>query len=93
MSKDVVFKKGALPMLTPAAAEELAQAKLQEYINACNCQTMTDVGNVLMKICSVAGLMMCATVGQNEAVARLEGTAKHISSPKYAGPWKRETIQ
>lgn len=59
-------------------------------VNACNLQTVDDAGNALMKLCSMAGLMMCATVGQEEAVARLEGTAAHIAKPQFSGAWKME---
>lgn len=77
-------------MVTPKEAEELAQKAIQNYLNACHLQTVEDAGNALMKLVSVAGLMMCATVGQDDAVARLQGTAAHIAKPKFSGPWKME---
>lgn len=49
-----------------------------------------DWGDSEGKLCSVAGLMMCATIGQDEAVARLQGTAAHIAKPKFSGAWKME---
>lgn len=75
-------------MVTPKEAEILAQQAIQNYLNACCLQTATDAGNALMKLCSVAGLVMCATVGQEEAVARLEGTAAYIGQPQFSGGWK-----
>lgn len=77
-------------MVTPKEAEILAQQAIQTYLNSCHLQTPTDAGNALMKLCSVAGLMMCATVGQQEAVARLEGTAAFIAQHQFSGPWKME---
>jgi len=77
-------------MVTPKEAEALAQQAIQNYLNACHLQTVEDSGNALMKLCSVAGLMMCATIGQDEAVARLQGTAAHIAKPKFSGAWKME---
>ena len=78
-------------MITEAEAEKLAQQKMQEYVNACGCDTVEDVGNALLKLVSMCGLAMCATVGQHEAVARLEGTAAHIAKAQ-AGihGWKVE---
>lgn len=77
-------------MVTPQEAEALAQQAVQNYLNACHLQTTADAGNALMKLCSVAGLAMCATVGQDEAVARLQGTAAHIAKPQFSGNWKME---
>lgn len=80
-------------MIKPSEAEALANALIQDYVKACDCATQEDVGNVLMKLVSVAGLGMCATVGQAEAVARLEGTAAHIAKPQYSKPWTKATVQ
>lgn len=77
-------------MVTAKEAEALAQQAIQNYLNSCNLQTVEDAGNALMKLCSVAGLAMCATVGQDEAVARLEGTAAHIAKPQFSGAYKME---
>lgn len=79
-------------MITATEAEALANKKIQEYVNACGCNSPQDVANVLMKLISVSGLAMCATVGQGEAVARLQGTVNHITKPQYAGPWKKQAI-
>lgn len=79
-------------MVTPNEAEALAQKHLQAYVNACNCQTPQDVANVLMKVTSVAGIFMSAAVGQDEAVARLQGTAEFIAR-QPAGVARMETLQ
>ncbi|QRM19527.1 hypothetical protein GBK02_08995 [Dechloromonas sp. TW-R-39-2] len=80
-------------MVTQQEAEKLAQKHVQDYLNACGLDTVEDAGNALMKLCSVAGVMMCATVGQDDAVARLEGTAAFIAKPQFAGKWKQEAVQ
>ncbi|MEE7625402.1 hypothetical protein V3O24_04450 [Methylobacter sp. Wu8] len=77
-------------MITPQEAEKLAAETIKNYMNACQLQTTQDAGNALMKLVSMAGLAMCATVGQKEAVDRLQGTAAYIAQPKYSGPWKQE---
>lgn len=80
-------------MIKPAEAEALAKKLMEDYVKACDCATQEDVGNVLMKLVSVAGLGMCAVVGQAEAVQRLAGTAAHIAKPQYNKPWTKATVQ
>ncbi|MBI2278151.1 MAG: hypothetical protein HYU74_12425 [Dechloromonas sp.] len=77
-------------MITQQEAEALAQHHMQEYIKACGCDTVRDVGNALMKLVSMCGLGMCATVGQDEAVAILEGTAAYISKTQEGRNWRSE---
>lgn len=80
-------------MITPDEAQALAKKLMQDYVKACGCDTQEDVGNVLMKLASVVGVGMCAVVGQSEAVARLAGTAAHISKPEFARPWVKGMVQ
>lgn len=80
-------------MVTQQEAEKLAHKHAQDYLNACGLDTVEDAANALMKLCSVAGVMMCATVGQDEAVARLECTVEFIAKPQFAGKWKQEAVQ
>ena len=77
-------------MITPQEAEALAQKAMQDYVNACKCSSPQDVGNALMKLVSMCGLGMCATVGQAEAVARLEGTAAYIAKTQTGVNWFME---
>lgn len=79
-------------MISQAAAETLARKVLQQFVNDCHCQSEQDIANVLMKACSVAGVMMVATVGQNEAFDRLYGTAAFIAQQKF-GTFKKEKLQ
>jgi hypothetical protein len=80
-------------MIDQAEAEKLATAKLQEYVNACHCDTLEDVGNVLMKFLSVTGQAILATQGQATAVAMVEGTARHLAKPEFSKPYKMEKLQ
>lgn len=77
-------------MLTALEAEALAQDTMVKYVAACGCDTPQDVGNVLMKLVSMCGLGMCATVGQTEAVARIEGTALYIAQTQEGRNWRSE---
>lgn len=79
-------------MITPKEAEKLAHTVIQDYVNACKCNTLEDVGNALMKLASMCGLGMCATVGQEEAVARLQGTTDYIAATQEGKNWKSEAI-
>lgn len=80
-------------MISPKEAEDLAQKVMQDYVNACGCNNTQDVANVLMKLVSMCGLGMCATVGQVEAVSRLQGTADYIAKTQAGKNWKKETVQ
>lgn len=79
-------------MITPTEAEKLATQHVQDYVNACKCGDIVDVGNALMKLVSVAGLAMIATQGQAVAVARLEGTARHLAKPEFSKPWAAQKL-
>jgi len=74
-------------MITPTDAEALAKETMQNYVNACGCGSAQDVANVLMKLVSMCGLGICATVGQSEAVARLKGTADYIAKTQVGVNW------
>ncbi|MDD4926934.1 MAG: hypothetical protein PHF58_10580 [Methylotenera sp.] len=80
-------------MITQEEAEALAKKHLQDYVNACGCNTTEDAANALMKMASLCGVFMCAMVGQAEAVARLEGTAAFIAKPEIGANWKYEVVQ
>lgn len=80
-------------MLNQKQAEDLAQQVMQDYVNACGCNSEQDVANVLMKLASMCGLGMCAVVGQPEAVARLQGTTDYIAKTRAGKNWKKETVQ
>lgn len=79
-------------MITPQQAEALAQKTMQDYVNQCGCATTEDVGNALMKLVSMCGLGMCATVGQADAVARLQGTANYIAKTQKGKQWNAQAI-
>lgn len=79
-------------MISQEAAEELAQQAMQDYIALCMCDTPQDVANALMKLTSMCGLGMCAVVGQQEAVTRLEGTAAYIATTQAGKHWKSAAV-
>jgi len=65
-------------MVTQKEAEELAIKHLKDYLNACGLITTEDAGNALMKLCSMAGVMMVAAVGHEEAVQRMQGVSGFV---------------
>ncbi len=77
-------------MLNPNEAEIIAQDYMQKYVNECKCDTKEDVANVLMKLMSMCALGMCATVGKNDAVERIRGTAAYIETTQAGKNWQVE---
>lgn len=65
-------------MITPQQAEELAKKAVSNYLNDCNLQDASQIGDVLMKLCSVAGVLMAQAEGSETACDRLVGTAEFV---------------
>lgn len=63
---------------TPAEAEELAKKAVGEYLTACGMTDPAQIGNYLMKLASVAGVVMANAEGSEQAYARMLGTAQFI---------------
>ena len=76
-------------MITQQEAEKLARKHVQEYVNACGCATVEDVGNVLLKMLSVTAVSIMAANGKEVAISMLEGTAGFIE--EQPGAWKMST--
>lgn len=74
------------PPATPAEAEEHAKDAVRAYLEACGMVTREQVGDALMKLASVVGLMMAATEGKAVAVARLQGTTQFVHSKAPTAP-------
>ena len=72
---------------TPAQAEELAKKAVGDYLTACRMTDRDQIGNYLMKLCSVAGVLMAQAEGSETAAARLTGTAAFVlrNMPREAG--------
>lgn len=85
--------EGEKIMITAQQAEVLATKTMEDYVKACGCDSTQDVANVLMKLASMCGLGMCATVGRNEAVSRLQGTTNYIAKSQAGVNWTQETVQ
>lgn len=77
--------------ITQQQAEQLAKKAVGDYLTACNLQDASQIGDVLMKLCSVAGVMMANAEGSEQAFDRLLGTAQFIlksmpKQPAHLGP-------
>jgi hypothetical protein len=72
----------------PAEAEDLAKKAVGDYLTACRITDRGHIGNYLMKLCSVAGVVMAQAEGSAAAADRLAGTAAFVfkSMPKKASP-------
>lgn len=63
---------------TPAEAEEHAKKAVADYLNACGMTDAGQIGNYLMKLASVAGVLMANAEGSVAAFDRLLGTAQFV---------------
>jgi len=80
-------------MIDQKEGERLANNAVNEYLSACNCNTIEDAGNAIMKLASMCGLAMCATVGYADAVERLQGVTDYIKKSQRRTTWRQETVQ
>lgn len=78
---------------TPAQAEELAKKAVADYLNACHIATSDQVGNYLMKLASVAGVLMANAEGSENAHDRLVGTAQFVLKTMPKKPAKLVPVQ
>jgi hypothetical protein len=71
---------------TPTEAEDLAKKAVSAYLDSCRLSDPAQISNYLMKLVSVAGVLMAHSEGSEAAVTRLVGTAQFIqkSMPKTA---------
>ena len=76
---------------TPAEAEQLAKKAVGDYLSACHMTDRDQIGNYLMKLCSVAGVLMAQAEGSEKAADRLSGTAAFVfkTMPKTPGALHR----
>jgi hypothetical protein len=79
--------------ITQQEAEALAKKAVGDYLTACNLQDPSQIGDVLMKLCSVAGVLMANTEGSAAAFDRLLGTAQFVLKTMPASPAKLEKLQ
>lgn len=78
---------------TPAEAEELAKKAVGEYLTECRVTDQAQIGNYLMKLCSVAGVLMAQSEGSVKAYERLYGTACFVAKNMPEQPAKIHKVQ
>lgn len=80
---------------TPAEAEALAKKAVGDYITACRMASQDPVamGNYLMKLASVTGVLMANAEGADAAFDRLLGTAQFVLMTMPKKPAKLQPIQ
>lgn len=79
--------------ITPHEAERLAKNAIEDYLTACDLPDRSMIGDVLMKLVSVAGVVMAHAEGSVTAYERLYGTACFIAKTMPEGPAKLEKMQ
>lgn len=78
---------------TPAEAEELAVKAVGDYLTACRMDSDENLGNYLMKLASVVGVVMAKAEGSDVAAARLHGTAAFVLKSMPQAPATITPIQ
>lgn len=78
---------------TQAEAEELAKKAVSEYISACRLDDAANLGNYLMKLVSVAGVVMAQAEGADDAFDRLLGTAQFVLKTMPKNPATLRPVQ
>ena len=78
---------------TPDEAEELAKQAVGEYLTACRITDRAELGNYLMKLASVTGVLMAQAEGSATAAARLEGTAAFVRKAMPPDPAALRPVQ
>lgn len=78
---------------TPAEAEELAKKAVGDYLTACRMADREQIGNYLMKLASVTGVMMANAEGADAAFDRLLGTAQFVLKTMPKKPATLRTVQ
>jgi len=80
---------------TPAEAEELAKKAVGDYLTACrmNVPDPAMMGNYLMKLVSVAGVLMANAEGSGIASDRLMGTAGFVAANMPKNPATLRAVQ
>lgn len=82
-----------MPPATPAEAEELAKKAVGDYLTACRMTDRDQISNYLMKLASVAGVMMANADGADDAFNRLLGTAQFVLKTMPKKPAKLHPVQ
>jgi hypothetical protein len=80
---------------TPAEAEELAKKAVGDYLTACRMDKPDPeaMGNYLMKLASVTGVMMANAEGSVVAWERLYGTAMFVAKTMPTKPATLRPVQ
>lgn len=79
--------------LPPDEAEVQARRYVSEYLTSCRMTDRRQIGNYLMKLISVAGVLTAQAEGSAMAAARLMGTAQFLHETMPAAPARMENVQ
>lgn len=78
---------------TPDEAENFARQIVGEYLNKCRIADRSQIGNYLMKLVSVASVLMANAEGSPMAAARLMGTAEWVQQTMPVKAARLEKLQ
>jgi hypothetical protein len=75
---------------SPSEAEALAVRLVGDYLTACRITERGQIGDRLMKLCSIAGIGIAQAEGAASAHDRLAGTARFVLKHGLAEPLRVE---
>ena len=93
MNDDITSDPSQTRQATHAEAEVLAKKAVSDYLNACRMADTSNLGNYLMKLVSVAGVVMAQAEGADIAFGRLIGTAQFIRQTMPKQPATLRPVQ
>lgn len=76
----------------PDEAEILAKKAVSDYLTACRISDGAQIGNYLMKLASVTGVLMANAEGADAAFDRLLGTAQFVLKTMPKQPSKLKPV-
>ena len=81
------------PPAAQGEAEALAKKAVSDYLNACRMADASNLGNYLMKLVSVAGVVMAQAEGAESAAYRLQLVAQGVRGTMPKQPATLRPVQ
>lgn len=79
-------------MVSSEKAAELAKQLIENYLNQCQLATNEDAAVVLMNLVAASGVVMVATVGFDEGMARLFATVDLVERKTAYVKFTQQTV-
>ncbi|MBC2655528.1 hypothetical protein H7A76_31975 [Pseudomonas sp. MSSRFD41] len=70
-------------MITPEQAEKVTHSLIESYLNDANPNNVDDVERLLLKLMSMAGLALAATLGTERAISIIQSVAANVEKQAH----------